>query len=386
MKRTVVLRFSLLLLCLFFTKNSVVATTGNSAHKVRTHVVTGAAGYLAKELCHTILENAGPGIADRIIGLVRQSKLKDEIRYWEKISTHIEVVDMDQFKESLSSVRKRSEQVIVYCVASNFKPAASLPDNSPSSEEDRAKENVRLFEDTIETSFASNVDRIIITSSMAAVRGPGQIPCMYSDGSYFTNNDWNTVSKLSRDSFASSYQWSKMKSEKRAWEIAGSYDQATQFVSMCPSMIFGPIRDASQRGYSYDLMKAWLDGSRKVESRLVVDVRDAALAHYRAATWPLSTDTHIHNKRYIVSPECRLSAAETLRVLQGTARELHIIPPEQTGSMCCDDAFTGGAVPIGAKEVDAAEMLENDLGIICRPVSSTLQDMLVSMKPYLSTS
>ena len=55
----------------------------------------------------------------------------------------------------------------------------------------------------------SNI-RVVLTSSMAAIRGTNQIP---KNGSFYTHADSNTISVLGKDWF-NSYQWSKAEQEK----------------------------------------------------------------------------------------------------------------------------------------------------------------------------
>ena len=53
--------------------------------------------------------------------------------------------------------------------------------------------------------------RVIITSSMAAVRATDQIPL---NGKYYTHRDWNTISKLNKKNWGLCYQCSKAESER----------------------------------------------------------------------------------------------------------------------------------------------------------------------------
>ncbi|KAJ1381796.1 hypothetical protein B484DRAFT_411624, partial [Ochromonadaceae sp. CCMP2298] len=324
-------------------------------------------------------------------------------------------------------IKGEQDRVVVYCVASNFKPATEDSDRGDVA---LALENVSLFEDVVRLCCEAGVNRVILTSSMAAVRGPAQVPM---NGQYFTAHEWNTVSTLRADSFASCYQYSKTRSEQRAVEIVHAANTATaaaaaaaaaaaiaaansaaastaastststsastptsalapphftELVSLCPSMIFGPVRDVSQLGYSCDLVSAWLGGTRKVESRLMVDVRDAALAHLRAAMLPsvglpsVGDDDegvqggyrHKH-RRYIISQEKRITASETMSMLEGAGAGVGV--GVGVGGMHCDELFDGGAVRIGDKEVEGGM---GELGVVCRPAEETFRDMAQSLQ------
>jgi nucleoside-diphosphate-sugar epimerase len=204
---------------------------------------------------------------------------------------------------------------------------------------------------------------------MAAIRGTGQEPI---NSEYYTHHDWNKKSQLleGEGNFANCYQWSKMRSEQRAWEIIEFFQPEIEMVSICPSMIFGPIRDKSQLGYSCKLVEQWIRGTRKTESRLFVDVRDLALAHYHAAISPYS-----YNKRYIVSHERRLHANKIMQLLKNTALECGMA----VGDMFFDDNFNGGFTKVGDKEVESLERMERDLQVSLRPPEQTLIDMIKSM-------
>ena len=112
-------------------------------------------------------------------------------------------------------------------------------------------------------------------------------------------------------------------------------------------------------------MRRWVKGEAAVDSRLVVDVRDAALAHINAATLPAAA-----NRRYIVSCEAREPAR---RIVDEMASRLGKEAADRRG-IHADDAPGSGAIPIGAREVDAVAVAR-ELGVCCRPTRETLADM-----------
>lgn len=146
--------------------------------------------------------------------------------------------------------------------------------------------------------------RLVLTSSMAAVRGGGQLPL---SGSYYTADDWNTVSARDGPGFAP-YQYSKAASERRAWELAR--EVGLELVTLCPPMIFGPPRDATCSSFSVELVRKWLRGEKPVASLLVSDVRDVAAAHIEAACRPKAS-----GRRLIVSNERRIPASACAKAI-----------------------------------------------------------------------
>ncbi len=179
-----------------------------------------------------------------------------------------------------------------------------------------------------------------------------------------------------------------------------------EMVALCPSFVFGPppplpsslkhdqtsIRDNNSSSYSLTLVDQWLRGKSQVQSRLCADVRDVARAHVAAGTMDWTTvattdgrDCDPMERRYIVSTEERLSSelvAEALkravtRVRERMERERDVVVDDDIdmGKITCDTEFDGGAIKIGEREVEASERLERDLGVVCRSVEETFQDM-----------
>mmetsp|Transcript_44827 Transcript_44827/g.74399 ORF Transcript_44827/g.74399 Transcript_44827/m.74399 type:complete len:333 (+) Transcript_44827:90-1088(+) len=218
--------------------------------------------------------------------------------------------------------------------------------------------NIRIAEQMVKACAACG-SRLVLTSSMAAVRGTGQAPL---NGKTFTRYDWNTVSKRDGADFEP-YQFSKAESERCAWEL--SRRLGCEMVSICPSMIFGPPRDGCT-GLSVAMVQRWADGAAPVQNRLVVDVRDCAQSHINAAMRPCAA-----GKRYITSCEARVSAHECAEVLR--RRLLQLGRAEDAACITADMDFEGGAIPIGEREVDVSHLAE--LGVTCRPSTTTLRDM-----------
>jgi len=253
-----------------------------------------------------------------------------------------------------------------------------------------AKQNVQGTKDTIQTlarviaaATATTTTRtllhahLILTSSMAAVRGPGQQP---SNKSYFTSqHDWNTISTCGTDSsWGMCYQWSKMYSERLAWKLCDELN--ISMTSLCPSFIIGPLLSGSlleeqehnlvSLPYSLELIKSWLNGDSHVAAATTRD-----LIHKNS-----HSSKYYRQRRYLVSTERRIPAQEVAHTL------LKIMEQEQNRQqqqeqqitnkkkMYCDDKFDGGYIPIGQIEVLTSDMLRDDLGVTCRPIQESLID------------
>ena len=399
-------RFIIRLLLLFALATSAVAYVS---------VITGANGFVGRHVVHSLLQQSDD--TSVIICLVRENKVPQEALYWcaqtddmDRNNVCIKVMSYDMLdngktllkalEAGLQNSASKSCQICVYHVASSFGPT---PDPIQT-----AKDNVQSTEDAVrelDKFYQSHPEikpRIVVTSSMAAVRATDQTPL---NQKHYTYKDWNTLSKLNADNWGSCYQWSKAESERRAWELVKECNdryareddgkdsrRKIEMVALCPSFVFGPppplptkIKDttiASSSSYSLTLINQWLEGKSPVQSRLCADVRDVANAHVVAGTMKQLPGDNDSDRRYILSTEERLTSEATAQALikgverarkenQQASSSIEIDPSEIT----CDNEFTGGAIKIGDREVEASERLERDLGVVCRSVEETFQDM-----------
>ena len=325
----------------------------------RTSIVTGANGYLGKEIIHELLEQES---SDQIICLVRPARIDSETKYWQSQSiAGILPYDMLDGGDTLQSALEQVDgPCCVYHVASNFGPTEN--------HEQTALDNVQGTEDLIRTvaKCAPASSRVVLTSSMAAVRGTGQDPI---NGKFYTSQDWNTVSELGAN-WGASYQWSKAESERRAIALAETL--GLELVTLCPSFVFGPPRELeSTSSYSLTLVGQWVRGESQVQSRLFVDVRDVAAAHVTAGTKP-----DMGGKRLIISTQARVSSKEIASWLMKVCEETG---KGDAGKIHYDAEFTGGAIAIGEKEVEAEQILQEELGITLKSVKDTIVGMATTL-------
>ena len=162
-------------------------------------------------------------------------------------------------------------------------------------------------------------------------------------------------------------------------------------IALCPSFVFGPpppmpskMKDATEKmaagssSYSLTLLNQWLNGKSPVQSRLCADVRDVAKAHVAAGTLSRLPGDDA-DRRYILSTEERLSSEATaqalIRAVERAQKDNGGEVSVDMSNITCDTQFTGGAIKIGEREVEASERLQHDLGVVCRPVEETMQDM-----------
>lgn len=375
--------------CWLFVICASALALSNNGHRKRVSIITGANGYVGREVVSVLLNADGKDAAktdgdtcnDEILCLVRSSRVESETSYWEKFqssskeSSTIRVLPYDMldggktFTDALNAALEDDSDdddkgaddldICVYHIASVFGPS-----------EDHiqvAKDNVQGTKDLVEAlgKFPkSKACRLVVTSSMAAVRGSGQVP---KNGEYYTHHDWNTVSKLEDNNWGSSYQWSKAESERVAWELAK--DMGISMTTICPSFVFGPPTTIGKlsNSFSITLFGQWIRGESTVQSRLFVDVRDVARAHVEAGNRPGAI-----GQRFIVSTEARIPSQEMAEVLMEVCKETGLSDPDR---IWFDSEFKGGAIPIGSREVEATSRLADVLGITLTPVHDTIRDM-----------
>ncbi len=138
----------------------------------------------------------------------------------------------------------------------------------------------------------STVKRIVLTSSCAAI----YTDCTDLDitpGKVFTEGVWNSTASLDYQP----YSYSKTLAEKKAWDIAKQQEQ-WDLVVINPALVMGPpLNPKATTSESFTILKQLGDGSMKggvPDIGLgVVDVRDVAVAHYRAGFIPEAEGRHI---------------------------------------------------------------------------------------------
>lgn len=126
--------------------------------------------------------------------------------------------------------------------------------------------------------LGADVERVILTSSMAAIAyGHGK-----SRTAPFTANDWTNLEGTG----VNAYIESKTRAERRAWEIMRAEGRDGSLVSINPSAILGPLLDEDP-GTSATVIQRLMNGSIPAAPRIplaLVDVRDVAAAHVAAMT------------------------------------------------------------------------------------------------------
>jgi len=137
----------------------------------------------------------------------------------------------------------------------------------------------------------SSVKRVVLTSSVAAIIGDARECLDYPEG-MATEEHWNTTSSLHHQP----YSYSKTVAEREAWSICRAQDR-WDLVVINPSLVIGPGLTPNATSESFNLVRQFGNGRMKQGAPDfaigVVDVREVAEAHFRAAFTPETSGRHI---------------------------------------------------------------------------------------------
>lgn len=131
----------------------------------------------------------------------------------------------------------------------------------------------------IAAALAANVERVVLTSSIAAIQYGHK-----DYGRLLTEADWTDVHAPTTGTYARS----KTLAERKAWELMDAAGRHDDLAVINPAAIFGPLLDEDP-GTSATIVKRLLDGKLPAVPKLilsVVDVRDVAALHRDAMTNP----------------------------------------------------------------------------------------------------
>ncbi|KAJ0900647.1 putative cinnamoyl-CoA reductase [Helianthus annuus] len=234
-----------------------------AAEKARVVCVTGEGGFVGSWLVkHLLSKNC------TVHGTVRNptDEKYGHLKKLEKASEKLKLFKADLL--DYESIRA----AIVGCDGV-FHTASPVPPTSvPDPEVELIKPAVDGTLNVLKACCEVNVKKVVYVSSVAAVaiipNRPQDRPLdetFWSDQEFCrSNNDW--------------YCLSKTKAESEAWEF--SKKNGIDFLSVCPTLIVGPMLQKTVNASSLVLIKLLKEGYEELEnrSRMIVDVRDLAEA------------------------------------------------------------------------------------------------------------
>ena len=331
-------------------------------------MVTGATGYVAGWLVKRLLED---GLT--VHAAVRNPDKKEKTQHLDAIASEspgtiryfkADLLDDGSFAEAMEGCE------LVYHTASPF--TSNFSDPQKELIEPAVEGTRNVLEQANKT---GSVKRVVLTSSCAAI---------YSDASdiknapngILTEDVWNTTASLDHQP----YSYSKTLAEKKAWEINENQDR-WDLVTINPSLVMGPALNAgSVTSESYNILKQMGDGTMKSGAPRMgigmVDVRDVALAHFRAGFTP---DAH---GRYITSAH-NTDILELAHQLQPKYGDKYPIPKKALpkwllmliGPMV-NSAFSRKFIRNNVNQEWKADnsKIKKELGLQFRPMKETMEE------------
>ncbi len=238
-------------------------------------MVTGATGYVAGWVVKRLLDE---GIT--VHAAVRNPDDKTKIAHLDKLATQtggtIRYFKSDLLKEGSYAEAMKGCQVVFH-TASPFVVEVKNPKKDLIEPAENGTANVLNS-----AKSTPSVKRVVVTSSCAAIYTDAS-DCANTPNGRLTEEVWNTTASLDYQP----YSYSKTLAEKKAWEIAKRQTQ-WDLVTINPCLVLGPpLNPKSVTSASFDILKQLGDGTMKMGAPKMgmglVDVRDVAEAHFRAA-------------------------------------------------------------------------------------------------------
>ena len=156
--------------------------------------------------------------------------------------------------------------------------ASPFPLVAPADEDDLIRPAVEGTRRVLAAAVRNRVQRVVQTSSVAAVAYG------YSDKNRtFSEKDWSNL-----DGDIAPYQKSKTLAEKAAWEFVGSLPEgeSLELATVCPGYVLGPVindRLPTSTSLHKMLMEGTVPGVARIKFDLV-DVRDVSWVHLAVMT------------------------------------------------------------------------------------------------------
>lgn len=253
--------------------------------KTKPVMVTGATGYVAGWLVKKLLED---GLT--VHAAVRNPDKKEKTAHLDAIAENSKG-KIKYFKTDLLSPGSYKEAMkdceVVFHTASPFTSQVKDP------QKDLIDPAVLGTQNVLESvNNTSSVKRVVLTSSCAAIYTDA-IDCRKAPNGILTEEVWNTTSSLNYQP----YSYSKTMAEKKAWEMVEK-QYRWDLVVINPSFVMGPaLNPHGNTSESINILKQLGGGAMKMGAPKMgiglVDVRDVAEAHYKAAFNPEAKGRYI---------------------------------------------------------------------------------------------
>ena len=235
-----------------------------------TVLLTGVSGFLGGHVAKALLV-AGYQVRGSVRDLAKADHVRATLAEAGADTTRLEFVALDLLKDEGWDEAARDCRYLVHT-------ASPFVLEMPKDKMDLIRPAVEGAERALNAGLKAGVERIVITSSMAAI-AYGHDRARTAP---FTAADWTDLEGRG----VNAYTESKTRAERRAWAIMKAAGREADLVSINPSGIYGPLLDEDP-GTSVALIQRLLKGGLPAAPRFIfpiIDVRDVAAAHVAALT------------------------------------------------------------------------------------------------------
>jgi nucleoside-diphosphate-sugar epimerase len=256
----------------------------NAIDKDKPVMITGATGYVAGWIVKKLLDEGFT-----VHAAVRDPENRKKLAYLDALADNApgtityfnaDLLDEGSFAQAMHGCE------VVFHTASPFVVDVDDPQKELIEPAQLGTRNVLE-----QANRTESVKRVVLTSSCAAIYGDNADLEKTANG-VFTEDDWNVSSSLDHQP----YSFSKTLAEKEAWKICGEQHR-WDLVVINPSLVIGPGINPKGTSESFNLIRQFGDGAMKNGAPAwgmgVVDVRDLAEAHFKAAFTPSARGRHI---------------------------------------------------------------------------------------------
>lgn len=253
--------------------------------EVRKAMVSGAGGFIASWVVKKLLER-GAEVHGTVRDLKNHAKISHLLEMDKDLPGTLKLFEADLLKDGSFAEAAEGCDTIFHMASPFVTSTVKDPQRQLVDPAVKGTRNVLMTANSCKT-----VQRVVLTSSIASIMGDASDASKQGGGT-FTEEDWNTTSSLNYQS----YSYSKASAEREAWNIAG--EQARwKLVVINPSFVLGPSLSSRSDATSTNIMLQFLNGAfkRGVPDLYfgIVDVRDVAEAHIRAAAFEKAEGRHI---------------------------------------------------------------------------------------------
>lgn len=259
-------------------------------------LLTGISGFIAKQIARELLTHGY-----RVRGTVRTPSRADEVR------RALERAGVDTARLDFANADLLTDHGWMEAAdGCDFvlHTASPLPIKQPRDREALVPQAREGTLRVLEAARASDVRRIVVTSSLVAMMYRADRPPRVTVSEHdWTDPEWGRLS---------AYIVSKTRAERAAWDWARTHDWEQRLTVINPGLVLGPSLDG-RTGTSLKLIELFLEGAYPAVPDVsipVVDVRDLAALHVKAMSAPAAA-----GRRLIAAGET-LSLSDMGRILR----------------------------------------------------------------------